>query len=79
MPLSFRGSNRIGSTPNKYHSGVWGSRYFKSNLWGFVNRFELLDSKEIPFITIEELIQNIDFSNEFEEVTEGKDPTKVDF
>ena len=45
----------------------------------FVDRFELLDSKEIPFIRKEELMQNIDVSNEFEEVTEGKDPTKVDF
>ena len=45
----------------------------------FVDRFELLDSKEIPFIRKEELMQNIDVSNEFEEVTEGQDPTKVDF
>jgi hypothetical protein len=45
----------------------------------FVDRFELLDSKEIPFVTKEELMQNIDVTNEFEEVAKGKDPTKVDF
>ena len=39
----------------------------------------MLDSKKILFITIEELMQNIHVSDEFEEVTEGKDPTKVDF
>ena len=39
----------------------------------------MLDNKEIPFITKEELTQNIDVTNEFEEVAKGKDPTKVDF
>lgn len=45
----------------------------------FVDRFELLDNKEIPFITKEELTQTIDATDEFKEVFKNKHDSKVDF